>query len=103
SVIDEAVVISGRRTEGIYQGFQTFISRIALVAQALSFSIVHSLTGFLEASDTQTSTAILGIQIHFALLPMIFMFISTIILWKYFKLTPDKVKENKVKLEELGL
>ena len=103
SVIDEAVVISGRRTEGIYQGFQTFVSRIALVAQALSFSIVHSLTGFVETSDTQTSTAILGIQIHFALLPMIFMFISTIVLWKFFKLTPDKVKENKAKLKEIGL
>ncbi|MHA1235420.1 MAG: hypothetical protein ACTSQL_10095, partial [Promethearchaeota archaeon] len=67
------------------------------------FSIVHTITGFVETSDTQTPIAVLGIQIHFALLPLLFMFISTIILWKYFKLTPDKVKENKVKLEELGL
>ena len=103
TVIDEAVVMSGRRTEGIYQGFQTFVSRIALVAQALSFSIVHTITGFVETSDTQTPTAILGIQIHFALLPMIFMVISTIILWKFFKLTPDKVKENKEKLKEMRL
>ena len=103
TVIDEAVVMSGRRTEGIYQGFQTFVSRIALVAQALSFSIVHTITGFVETSDTQTPTAILGIQIHFALLPMIFMAISTIILWKFFKLTPDKVKENKEKLKEMRL
>ena len=103
TVIDEAVVISGRRTEGIYQGFQTFVSRIALVAQALSFSIVHTITGFVETSDTQTPTAVLGIQIHFALLPMLFMLVSTIILWKFFKLTPDKVKENKAKLKELSL
>jgi len=103
SVIDEAVVMTGRRTEGIYQGFQTFVSRAALVAQALSFSIVHSLTGFEEGADTQTALATFGVQIHLALLPMIFMAIATIILWKFFKLTPDKVKENKKKLIEIGL
>jgi len=103
AVIDEAVVISGRRTEGIYQGFQTFVSRAALVAQALSFSIVHTITGFVDTSDIQTPTAVLGIQIHFALLPMIFMLIATIVLWKFFKLTPEKVKENREKLKEIGL
>ncbi len=103
AVIDESVVMTGRRKEGIYQGFQTFVSRGALVFQALSFSIIHTLTGFLEGSDTQTSKAVTGIQIHFALLPMVFMFIATIILWKFFTLTPDKVKENKEKLAEMGL
>jgi GPH family glycoside/pentoside/hexuronide:cation symporter len=103
NVIDESVVMTGRRTEGIYQGFQTFVSRAALVAQALSFSIVHTITGFVETSDTQTASAVFGVQIHFALLPMIFMLIATILLWKFYKLTPDKVKENKEKLAELGL
>ena len=103
NVIDESVVKTGKRTEGIYQGFQTFVSRAALVAQALSFSIVHTLTGFVETSDTQTPAAIFGVQIHFALLPMIFMLIATIILWKFYKLTPEKVKLNKEKMAELGL
>jgi Na+/melibiose symporter-like transporter len=103
AVIDESVIMTGRRKEGIYQGFQTFVSRGALVFQALSFSIVHTLTGFLEESTTQTPEAVIGVQIHFALLPMIFMLIATIILWKFFNLTPDKVKENKEKLAELGL
>jgi len=103
TVIDESVIMTGRRREGIYQGFQTFVSRGALVFQALSFSIVHTLTGFLEGSPTQTPEAVRGVQIHFGLLPMIFMFIATIILWKFFKLTPDKVKENKEKLAEMGI
>jgi len=103
NIIDESVVMTGRRTEGIYQGFQTFVSRAALIAQALSFSIVHTLTGFVETSDTQTPIATLGVQIHFALLPMIFMTISTIVLWKFYKLTPENVKHNKEKLKELGL
>ncbi len=102
-VIDESVVMTGQRKEGIYQGFQTFVSRTALVAQALSFAIVHTLTGFVEGSLTQTPKATLGIQIHFALLPFIFMLISTIVLWRSYKLTPDKVKMNKEKLDEMGL
>ena len=108
--IDESVVLAGRRREGIYQGFQTFVSRAALVFQALSFSIIHTLTNFNPGSGIpgdplppQPPEAVLGIQIHFALLPMIFMILSTLILWRFFKLTPDKVKENKEKIAELGL
>jgi len=103
TVIDESVIMTGQRKEGIYQGFQTFVSRGALVLQALSFSIVHTLTGFLEGSPTQTPEAVIGVQIHFAFIPMIFMLIATVILWKLFKLTPDKVKKNKEKLAEMEL
>jgi len=103
TVIDESVIMTGRRKEGIYQGFQTFVSRGALVLQALSFSIVHTLTGFLEGSPNQTPEAVIGVQIHFALIPMIFMLIATLILLIFFKLTPDKVKENKEKLAEMRL
>ncbi|MFX0009102.1 MAG: MFS transporter [Candidatus Hermodarchaeota archaeon] len=108
--IDESVVLTGRRTEGTYQGFQTFVSRAALVIQALTFSIIHTLTGFQpgsgipgEALPPQTPEAIFGIQIHFALVPAILMLIATIILWRYFKITPDIVKANREKIEELGL
>ena len=108
--IDESVVLTGRRTEGTYQGFQTFVSRAALVIQALTFSIIHTLTGFKPGSGIpdvplpeQTPIAILGIQIHFALVPAILMLIATIILWRYFKITPDVVKANKEKIDALGL
>ncbi|GAG85351.1 unnamed protein product, partial [marine sediment metagenome] len=47
--------------------------------------------------------AIIGIRIHFGLIPMIFMLISTLVLWKYYDLTPEKVKIFKEKLEQLGL
>ena len=108
--IDESVVLLGRRREGIYQGFLTFISRAALVFQALTFSIIHTLTNFDAGSGIpgdplppQPPEAIIGIQIHFGLIPMIFMLIAMLILWRFFKLTPDKVKENKEKITELGL
>ncbi len=102
-IIDESVILTGRREEGIYNGVVNFFGRLALVIQAVCFAIVHTLTGFVEGAPSQTATAQLGIQIHFALLPMIFMLFATLILWKWYNLTPEKVAENKTKLAEMGL
>ncbi len=104
NTIDESVVMSNRRKEGIYQGIQTFVARAAFVAQAVSFATVHILTGFVEGGDPidQPPSAIIGIRIHFAVIPMIFMLIATIILWKFYTLTPEIVKLNKEKILELG-
>ena len=102
-MIDESVVRTGKREEGIYNGFQQFFGRIAILIQAITFAVVHTLTGFKEGASTQTPEAIFGIHIHFALMPMIFMFIACMIFWKWYDLTPDKVKINQDKVKELGL
>lgn len=103
NAIDESVINTGKREEGIYYGIQAFFARMSFVIQAISFAIVHTLTGFVEGADTQSELALWGIHIHIALLPMIFMFIGSFILWKFYDLTPEKVKINKEKLAELGL
>lgn len=103
NAIDESVINTGKREEGIYYGIQAFFARMSFVIQAISFAIVHTLTGFVEGADTQSELALWGIHIHMALLPMIFMFIGSFILWKFYDLTPEKVKINKEKLAELGL
>lgn len=102
-VIDESVVITGKREEGIYNGIQQFFGRLAIIMQAISFAIVHTLTGFEEGAAKQTSAAIWGISLHFGLIPMIFMLVATIIFWKWYNLTPEKVKMNQDKIKELGL
>ncbi len=102
-VIDESVVKTGDRREGIYAGFQAFFGRLAIVFQAIIFATVHTLTGFVEGADTQSSLAVWGIHIHLALIPMIFMLVGTIIFWRFYDLTPDRVKEIKDKLIEIGL
>jgi Na+/melibiose symporter-like transporter len=102
-VIDESVVRTGKREEGIYNGFQQFFGRIAILIQAITFVVVHTLTGFKEGSSTQSPEAIFGIHIHFALMPMIFMLIGCFIFWKWYDLTPDKAKINQDKVKELGL
>ena len=101
--IDEAVCETEKREEGIYNGINQFFSRIALVVQALSFAIIHELTGFVEGADTQSAQAVIGIHIHFAVVPLIAMIIGMIIFWKWYDLTPERVKENQQKMKELCL
>jgi len=102
-VIDESVVITGKREEGIYNGFQAFFGRFAIIMQAITFAVVHSLTGFIEGAPTQSSIAVEGISLHFGLIPAIFMVLGALIFWRWYKLTPDRVKENQDKIKEMGL
>lgn len=102
-VIDESVVKTGKREEGIYNGFQQFFGRLGIMIQAISFVLVHTFTGFKEGAKTQTDLAIWGIQIHFALIPMILILLGTIIFWKWYDLTPEKVEINQEKVKEMGL
>jgi len=104
-VIDESVVITGRREEGVYSGFSQFFARIGIIAQTLTFAIVHTLTGFIEGGlpSEQPASALVGIQIHLGLIPAIFIFIGALILWKWYDLTPEKIQANQAKLVELGL
>jgi GPH family glycoside/pentoside/hexuronide:cation symporter len=103
NTIDESVVMSNRRKEGIYQGIQTFASKFALVIQAITFASVHILTGFVEGGELidQPASAIIGVRMHFALIPMIYMLIGALILWKNYTLTQDQVKINKEKIKEM--
>jgi len=102
-VIDESVAITGQRKEGIYMGIQAFFGRLALLNQAIVFTIVHVTTGFVEGAETQGALAVWGIQMHFSLIPMIFMGLAIFIFWKWYNLTPEKVKINREKITELGL
>ncbi|TXT60176.1 MAG: putative Na+/melibiose symporter-like transporter [Promethearchaeota archaeon] len=102
-VIDESVAMTGKREEGIYSGYQAFFGRLGIILQAFTFAIVHVLTGYNPDADTQTPLATFGIHIHFALVPMIFMLIATLVLWKWYDLTPEKVEIHQNKIEELKL
>jgi GPH family glycoside/pentoside/hexuronide:cation symporter len=102
-VIDESVVKNCKREEGLYNGINTFFSRLAIIAQAISFAIVHTLTGFVEGADTQSAQAILGIKIHFAVIPLFALLIGVLVFWKWYNLTPDKISQNQLKIKEMGL
>ncbi len=101
--IDESVVKTGQRKEGIYNGVLAFFARLAIAVQAFSFAIIHTLTGFVEGAATQSSQAVIGIHIHLAVVPMIIMLVGTLIFWKMYDLTPDKADENQLKIKQMKL
>jgi GPH family glycoside/pentoside/hexuronide:cation symporter len=104
-VIDESVVNTHKRQEGIFNGFLQFFGRLAILVQAIVFASVQTLTGYVEGGELidQPSSAIWGVHVHFGLIPAVFMFIAVIIFWKFYQLTPDKVKIHQEKIIELNL
>ena len=104
-VIDESVVRTGKREEGVYNGFQQFFGRLSFLFSALSIAIVHTITGFKEGAgpEAQPPLAIIGIHIHFGLIPLLFMLVSVILLWKGYDLVPEKVKAHQERIKEMGL
>jgi GPH family glycoside/pentoside/hexuronide:cation symporter len=102
-IIDESVVETGKRNEGIYNGVYVFINRLSIVIQAIIFAIVHSLTGFVEGADTQSESAIWGIRLSMAVIPVFFLLVATIIFWKFYDLKPQKLNDIKAKIKDLNL
>lgn len=109
-VLDDVAVRTGRRQEEVYYGYQTFFVRFGQVVQAVSFAIVHIMTGFVEGAQTRSELfdrsptpelALIGIRIHTALIPAILVLICTLIFWKFYDLTPDKIAENRKLLKQL--
>ncbi len=102
-VIDEIVVTTGKREEGIYYGFRTFIGRFSIVTQALTLGIIHPLTSFNPKAISQPIQAQWGINIGMFAIPAVFYFIGFLFMWKIYDLKPNKVLINKQKLVKLNL
>jgi Na+/melibiose symporter-like transporter len=101
--IDEIVVENQKRQEGVYLGIRTFIIRLSIIVQALTFWAVHISTGFDPSLEKQSNLALLGLRIQFALVPMVIITICGLIFLKFYDLTPEKVNANKIKLKELKI
>ncbi len=102
-VIDEGTIIHGQPKEAVYSGFSQFFGRLGIVAQSLTFFLVHFFTGFKEGAVTQTASAQWGIQLHLGFIPAIFIFLGALVFWKFYKLTPEKIDENQIRLREMGI
>ncbi len=101
--IDEVVVQTQKRQEGVYMGFRAFFGRMAYTIQALNFWIVHHLTGWIDGSTVQTAEAIFGIRIHMVVVPVILILFGALIFWKFNDLYPRKVQDLKKQLNVLNL
>ena len=101
--IDEIVIDTGKRQEGVFLGIRTFMVRLSIIIQAITFWAIHIMTGFDPSSKNQSDLALLGLRIQFALAPMVIMLIGLIVFLILYDLTPEKVKANKARLKELAL
>lgn len=102
-VIDEIVVKTRKRNDGIFMGFRAFFGRFAFAVQAITFWLVHEITEFNADIDVQSETAKLGIHIHTALLPAIFIVIGVILFWRINTLNLERIGSIKREMKELGL
>ena len=99
-VIDDLVVKTGNRQEGVYSGIRTFFGRLSIIIGAIIIAIVHILTDFDPQVEVQSNLALWGIRIIMALFPMIFCFVAFLLLWRANDLTLKKVANIKIKLKE---
>ncbi|MBD3255051.1 MAG: MFS transporter [Candidatus Lokiarchaeota archaeon] len=101
--IDEIVIDTQKRQEGIFLGIRTFMVRLSIIIQAFTFWAIHLTTGFNPGIENQPDLAIWGLRIQFALIPLILMLIAGLLFGLLYDLKPEKVELNKKKLLELNL
>lgn len=100
---DSSALKFHKRKEGIYLGTWNFFARLVTVIQIGTLYVIHTLTSFDPEAVTQTDSALWGIMAHFGLIPAIFMAFAAIVYWKYWDLSPEKIKPIKAELEKLGM
>ncbi len=111
NVQDDFVVRQGKNQKGILVGTWAVISLITAFIDEALITTVFTITGFeaglenyaaLVASGADVGSVLLGIRLLLGLIPALVILVGTLIFWKFYPLTQEKVLENKAKLLELG-
>jgi len=111
-VLDDVATRTGRRDPAIYIGYQAFIFKLGQTSIATVIAVVHTITGFVSgapslqeliARSPSPDMALFGIRIHSAIVPAVVMLIATLLFWRLYDLTPEKVMKNKEKLDAMGI
>ncbi|MGD9940636.1 MAG: MFS transporter [Clostridia bacterium] len=100
-VIDELVLRSGKREDGLYMGFRAFFGRLSYASQALIFWAVHGLTGF--AADPRSASAVIGIKLHLAVIPAGLLLIGVVVFAGMNTITGGSARSVREGLRKAGL
>ena len=100
-VIDELVLHTGKREDGLYMGFRAFFGRLSYASQALIFWAVHGLTGF--AADPRSSSAVMGIKLHLAILPAALVLVGIVVFAGMNTITGENARSVREALRKSGL
>jgi len=110
-VQDDYVVRTGKNQKGMLLGTWALISRFTSFLDELIILIVFTITMFPTGIETLqglidygADIALIqwGLRFLIGIIPMCVLLIGVLIFWKFYPLTPEKVTQNKTKLEELG-
>ncbi|MFX1357429.1 MAG: MFS transporter [Promethearchaeota archaeon] len=111
NVQDDFVVRTGKNQKGVLVGVGALLSIFTAFIDELVIAIVYGITGFhggikdyaeLVATVANVDLVLWGIRFLLGIIPMLIMLIGTIIFWRIYPLTQDKVLANKAMLKELG-
>jgi len=113
NVQDDFLVRNGKNQKGILVGTWAVISLATAFIDELLITTVFTLTGFdpghttYAALETAVAAAnippiLMGIRLLLGVIPALVVLIGTLIFWKFYPLTHEKVMENKAKLLEIG-
>jgi GPH family glycoside/pentoside/hexuronide:cation symporter len=102
-VMDYDEILTGKRRETTYAGMNALVTKPAIsIANAL-FLLVISSFGFDNTQTVQSDSAILGIQLAYALIPAMSFLVGAIALWKLYTLDGEDWTAKKVKLGQIRL
>ena len=108
---DDFVVRTGKNQKGILVGTWAVIGLVTAFIDEALIALVFTFTGFdagipdyaaLVASGANVELVQLGIRLLLGIIPALLILVGTLIFWKFYPLTQEKVLENKAKLLELG-
>ena len=100
NVIDEYELKTGNRNEGTFMGINAIFITPNKQIMMFLFTLIISIMGYNGAAAVQTESAVLGIQIGAALVPIILLIIGFLILF-FFPLRGEKLKEVKKEIKEI--
>jgi GPH family glycoside/pentoside/hexuronide:cation symporter len=114
NVQDDFLVRHGRNQKGILVGTWAVISLLTAFIDEVLITLVFTSTGFdpgystYEALETAVGAVnmppiLWGIRLLIGVVPALVVLVGTLIFWKFYPLTQEKVMENKAKLLEMGL
>ena len=101
NVQDDFVVRTGKNQKGILVGTWAVIGMATAFIDEGLITLVFWLTGF-DGTIPNYWNNELAIRLLIGIVPALVILVGTLIFWKFYPLTQEKVLENKAKLAELG-
>lgn len=100
NIIDEYELKTGNRNEGTFMGINAIFITPNKQGMIFLFTLIITFMGYNGAAEVQTESAVLGIQLGVALVPILLLIIGFLILL-FFPLQGEKLAEVKKEIKKL--